>query len=69
MISGHSKTGIRALISKFARDENGATAVEYGIMAAFFGVGIIIAARAMGQELVVLWTWVSDNYLGVNPTP
>ena len=40
-----------ALIKNFAQDENGATAIEYGLIAALIGVAIIATVRALGGEL------------------
>jgi pilus assembly protein Flp/PilA len=37
--------------SRFARNESGATAVEYGLIAALIGVVIITGATALGQAL------------------
>ena len=38
-------------ISNFAQDESGATAIEYGLIAALIGVGIITAATSVGTEV------------------
>ncbi len=38
--------------SRFLKDESGATAIEYGLIAALVGVGIIVALGAMRDELV-----------------
>lgn len=37
--------------SRFARNESGATAVEYGLIAALIGVVIIAGAGFLGQAL------------------
>ena len=37
--------------SRFIRNESGATAVEYGLIAALIGVVIIVGAGALGQAL------------------
>ncbi len=34
---------MKTLFSKFVQDESGATAIEYGLIAAVIGVGIITA--------------------------
>jgi len=41
------KHKIKTLLSLYARDEEGATAIEYGLIAALIGVGIIAGARAL----------------------
>ena len=38
-------------ISRFARDAKGATAVEYGLIAALIGVVIIAGAGSLGSVL------------------
>ena len=39
------------MFSKFLKDESGATAIEYGLIAALIAVAIITAVRAVGGEL------------------
>jgi len=39
------------LISRFVRDESGATAIEYGLIAALIAVVIITALTAVGTQL------------------
>ena len=40
-----------SLISRFAKDESGATAIEYGLIAALVGVAIITAVTNLGTKL------------------
>ncbi|HJR56006.1 MAG TPA: Flp family type IVb pilin [Rhizomicrobium sp.] len=40
------------LFSRFVRDESGATAIEYGLIAALIAVVIITAAGTVGDNLV-----------------
>jgi pilus assembly protein Flp/PilA len=39
------------MIEAFVRDEDGATAVEYGLIAALISVVIIVALTALGSSL------------------
>jgi pilus assembly protein Flp/PilA len=39
------------LISRFVRDESGATAIEYGLIAALIAVVIITGVTAVGTKL------------------
>jgi pilus assembly protein Flp/PilA len=39
------------LIKRFVRCESGATAIEYGLIAALIGVAIITATRALGTSI------------------
>ena len=42
---------MKTLIEKFIKDEDGATAIEYGLIAALIGVAIIAAVQAVGTGL------------------
>ena len=41
------------------KDELGATAIEYGLIAALIAVGIIAAARALGTEIAATFSRVT----------
>lgn len=43
-------------VKDFVADENGVTAIEYGLIAALVGVGIIAGASALGTKLSKLFT-------------
>jgi len=38
-------------VSRFVKDESGATAIEYGLIAALIAVAIIGAARTLGSQV------------------
>ena len=42
---------MNALISRFLKDEEGATAIEYGLLAALIALVIIAAVTAIGTNL------------------
>ena len=42
---------MKNLVSKFAKDESGATAIEYGLIAALIAVAIIGGGRYLGQVI------------------
>jgi pilus assembly protein Flp/PilA len=42
---------MRTLLNKFAADENGATAIEYGLIAALIAVVCITALTTVGTNL------------------
>lgn len=44
------------LFARFVKDESGATAIEYGLIAALIAVGIITAATTLGGNLSTLFT-------------
>jgi len=39
------------MFSRFVNDESGATAIEYGLIAAIIGVGIIVVLQNVKAEL------------------
>jgi pilus assembly protein Flp/PilA len=49
------------LISNFLRNESGATAIEYGLIAALIAVVIIGAVTAVGTSLNSTFTTVSSS--------
>ncbi len=48
------------LISRFLKDDSGATAIEYGLIAALVSVAAIGALTAMGQSLNTMFSTVSS---------
>jgi pilus assembly protein Flp/PilA len=44
------------VFQKFLRDESGATAIEYGLIAAGIALAIIAAVGLTGDKLVALFT-------------
>jgi pilus assembly protein Flp/PilA len=49
------------MIKKFIRDDEGATAIEYGLIAALVSVAIIGILGTLGDNLVNTFTTVSDS--------
>lgn len=47
--------------ARFVNDESGATAIEYGLIAALIAVGIIVAASALGGNLGNLFQGISNE--------
>ena len=48
-------------IKRFVKDESGATAIEYGLIAAGIAVAIITAVNAVGTDLSSLFGRVSGK--------
>ena len=48
------------LLSRFAKDESGATAIEYGLIAGFVSIAIITALGVIGPELTRIFGNVGD---------
>ncbi len=55
--------------SKFARrlwrSERGATAIEYGLIAALVVVAIMTSIGSIGETVSEMWNDVADNYMSV----
>jgi pilus assembly protein Flp/PilA len=47
---------MKALIARFAKDESGATAIEYGLVAAGISVAIIAVIQGLGNNLKTAFT-------------
>jgi len=48
-------------LKNLINDESGATAIEYGLIAALVSVAAIVALQTMGTSLNAIFTVVSDN--------
>ena len=53
---------------KLVRDEQGATAIEYGLIAALIAVAAIVGMQALGDSLDTTFNGVSDT-LEANQAP
>jgi pilus assembly protein Flp/PilA len=49
------------LVKRFANDESGATAIEYGLIAAGISVAIITVVNTLGSQLKATFTNVSSQ--------
>lgn len=52
---------MKSLFSRFAKDESGATAIEYGLIAAIIGVGIIASLGILRNGLSTTFNNVAAN--------
>ena len=52
---------MKNLFARFAKDESGATAIEYGLIAALIAVAAITAMTTVGTELIAKFTTISDT--------
>ncbi len=49
------------ILSRFAKDESGATAIEYGLIASLIAVVCITAFTALGTKLSTKFNSISNN--------
>ena len=55
---------MKSLITRFAKCESGATAIEYALLAALISVGIIAAASALGDQISATFTDIESELSG-----
>jgi pilus assembly protein Flp/PilA len=52
---------MKTLVSRFVKDESGATAIEYGLIAAGISVAIIAVVNGLGSNLNNKFTSVNSQ--------
>ena len=52
---------MKTLFSRFAKDESGATAIEYGLIAAGISVAIIAVVNGLGSNLNNKFTSINSS--------
>jgi pilus assembly protein Flp/PilA len=52
---------MKTLVSRFVKDESGATAIEYGLIAAGISVAIIATVNALGTQLNTTFSSISTQ--------
>lgn len=57
---------MKKLINKFFKNEDGATAIEYGLIAALIAVAAITAMQGLGNELGTTFNTTSSAMEGAN---
>ncbi len=52
---------MRNLMTRFVKEETGATAIEYGLIASLIAVAIIAVLLTLGTTLSAVFTTVQNN--------
>jgi pilus assembly protein Flp/PilA len=52
---------MKNLFARFMKDDSGATAIEYGLIAAGISVAIIAVVNGLGTKLTGTFTYVSSK--------
>lgn len=52
-------------VKAFAHDEDGVTAIEYGLIAALVGVAIVTGATLLGDELGTIFNAIGNKLSGI----
>ena len=58
-----------SMIKRFLADATGATAIEYGLIAALVSVGAVVALTELGSSLSAMLNVVAVTMDGALPTP
>ncbi len=59
---------ITSTIKNFIADEEGVTAIEYGLIAALIGVGIAAAATLIGADIKTAFDYIATKLPDPAPT-
>jgi pilus assembly protein Flp/PilA len=52
---------MKSFISRFKKDESGATAIEYGLIAGLVSVAIVTALVLLGPKLTAVFTKITTS--------
>jgi len=57
------------IIKNFWNDEEGATAIEYGLIAGLIAVGLLLSLTEIGSKLAVVFGKISTALTGAGTAP
>jgi pilus assembly protein Flp/PilA len=57
---------MKTIFARFAQDESGATAIEYGLIAALISVALIAAATSVGGSLSGVFNIINTKLAAAN---
>lgn len=49
------------IFARFMKDESGATAIEYGLIAALVSLGLIVGATSLGTQLNLTFNNIAER--------
>jgi len=52
---------VKDTFAQFLKNESGATAIEYGLLAAILAVGIIVGSTGISSIITDIWNGISTN--------
>jgi pilus assembly protein Flp/PilA len=55
------------LVKRFARDESGATAIEYGLIAAGIAIAIFAVVHGLGAQLTTTLNTITNKLAATTP--
>ncbi len=57
---------MKKFVLRFAKDEGGATAIEYALVAVLISIGIITAAGLIGDQLSATFSYIAGEVKTAN---
>ncbi len=57
---------MKAPVARFLKNESGATAIEYGLIAAGLGIAIIAVVNGLGTQLKTTFTTITTDLANQN---
>ena len=60
-IPGARSNPMKTVFSRFLKDESGATAIEYSLIAALIGVAVISAVKMLGTTMSAKFSGIAGN--------
>lgn len=58
---------MQRLWQRLRQNQRGATAIEYGLMVAIVGIGLLLSAEFLGDESLELWTAIDSRVSSAAP--
>jgi pilus assembly protein Flp/PilA len=58
---------MKTLFTRFAKDESGATAIEYGLIAALISVSLVAGATIVGDQLEAIFNYIGTTLTNAAP--
>ena len=59
MVDGHKPGGVMKFFSRYLLNEDGATAIEYGLITTLISVALIAIFFLMGDDINIMFTEIS----------
>lgn len=59
--NGQVESTMKAIAKRFVADESGATAIEYGLVAAMMGIAVVAIFTTFGDKLKIAFTTLGTS--------
>jgi pilus assembly protein Flp/PilA len=65
---GVRSNSMNKIFARFLKDESGATAIEYGLIAALIALAIVVGATALGNQLGIQFNNIATTLQDAQPS-